>query len=177
MKRKILVLLIMLFLVSCGKKENVKEEVKIVENKNTEAVTEKPVDFNFEFKKIIVEENKDKREFIAGKNDGLNFSVYSLGVEVNVEIKGERMSLKDAIANKKIKMEDIFLKIDTDINRKFAKEDTVKDGGSRIIEYTDGFTVVKFNTIEGNLDMYFTNKVENFNGFKEMVEEKTENEK
>lgn len=177
--RKFLVVALLFLLIGCGNsvkegentKENKEEKVKVTKELD-ENVGKKNTDFNLIF---INKEGDTKRELVLAKNDEVDFSIYTIGGRFEVEIAGEKTSLKEAM-DEKISIEDLFMKINSDISKNFARELSYKDGGSVLIIYPE-FSIVKFNTLDGNFDMYFTNKIEDINNFKNIVKVNEESKK
>lgn len=86
-----------------------------------------------------------------GEISKYDYSVYSLDGIVNIVIDGKTMSLRDALLNNKITMEEIIAKA----NRDFGDNAIMlKDGGT--IEYRyNTYTLIKRHTLEGDRDVYF----------------------
>ena len=83
------------------------------------------------------------------ENDKYDYSIYGYGVNVNIVIGGEETSLKQALEENKITMEDILEQANKDIPEPVI----YKDGGSKEYHY-DLYTIIKLNGLNGNKDVY-----------------------
>ena len=102
--------------------------------------------------------NSEKEEIIKvlteGENDKYDYNIYSYKGTVNIVIAGERMSLRDALINNKITIEEILEKANKDAREnKTIFGDVYADGGSSFYIYND-YSILKLNTLEGNKDLY-----------------------
>lgn len=107
---------------------------------------------NFEIKiydKTPKTNKKIHRIIDAGETDKYDYSIYAWDANVNIVINGTETSLRDALLQNKITMEEIISKANKDI-----KEPIIyKDGGT--IEYHYGtYNLIKMHTIEGKRDVY-----------------------
>lgn len=109
--------------------------------------------FKIQFTKDTENEGRTK---ILGKEeiDKYNYDIYSYKGKVSILIDGEEMSLRDALINNKITAQEILEKAHKD-----AKEDGIiygdiyLDGGSGYYIYDD-YSILKYNTLSGNKDLY-----------------------
>ena len=86
-----------------------------------------------------------------------NYTIYAYDGSVSIRINGEEYSLKKALLENKITMEEIIAKANQDEKDGKIKTDMYKDGGS--IEYHyDNYTIIKFHTLDGNRDVYIGTK-------------------
>ena len=86
-----------------------------------------------------------------GEISKYDYSVYSSYGIVNIVIDGKTMSLRDALLNDKITMEEIIAKA----NRDFGDNAIMlKDGGTIEYHYST-YTLIKRHTIDGDRDVYF----------------------
>lgn len=81
------------------------------------------------------------------------YNIYTYDGSANILINGEEISLKDALLNNKITIDEIIAKAEKDLKDKKISGDTYKDGGSKIYKY-DNYTIIKCHTLEGNRDVY-----------------------
>lgn len=184
--RKFLFLAILLTVSSCSNKnDNSDNEPKRVEveNKEEKEKVTRELDETVgksrkitEFNVVFTKKDDLKRDLVFSKNEEYDFSIYTLGGSFDVEIEGEKTPLKDALQNGKITVEDILNKMSTDVARNFAKEFSFKDGGSVLVVYSE-FSIVKFNTLDGNFDMYFTEKLESIDNLIKIIKENEENQR
>lgn len=101
------------------------------------------------YDKSMQTDNKIKKILDKSEMDGYDCDIYAYDVNVNITIDGEDMTLRDALLQNKITMEEIIKKAKEDIPNPII----YKDGGS--IEYKyDSYTIIKLNTLEGNRDVY-----------------------
>ena len=82
------------------------------------------------------------------ENDKYGYSIYGYDVNVNIVIAGEETSLKQALEEDKITIEDILDKADKDI----IEPVVYKDGGSKEYHY-DLYTIIKLNRILAGEDI------------------------
>lgn len=84
-----------------------------------------------------------------GETDVYDYNIYSYEGSVNIIIDGKEISLRNALLDDKISMEDIIAKAEKD----FPDAISYDDGGTREYHYQD-YTIIKMNTIDGNEDIY-----------------------
>ncbi len=102
----------------------------------------------------------EKITVIKEKDDKLPYSVYSYGGDVEIDLKGETLSLSKALNENKITMDEILDEVISDVKKGVAEATTIKDGGRQIYEYKK-YTIVKFHSLDGNNDFYIGSS--NFN--------------
>lgn len=111
--------------------------------------------FDIEFnknEKLNIEKIVDKSE-----TDKYNYSIYSYKGTVDIIINEEKMTLKEALLNNKIAMEEIIQKANEDANNKIIESDMYNDGGSMIYKY-ENYTIIKVHNLNGNRDVYIGSK-------------------
>ena len=121
----------------------IKIEVKSAENFEILFKDRKPIDSYNKIYAIL-----DKSE--TNKYD---YTIYAYDGSVNIRIDGEEYSLKEALLQNKITMEEIIAKA----NKDFPDAEIYKDGGSMEYHY-DNYTIIKYHTIDGNSDVYIGTK-------------------
>ena len=96
---------------------------------------------------------------IVDKNetDKYDYDVYGYDGSVNIRIDGKDYSLKDALLENKITMEEIIAKANQDEKAGKIKADMYKDGGSMEYHY-ENYTIIKCHTLDGNRDVYIGTK-------------------
>lgn len=94
-----------------------------------------------------------------------NYTIYAYDGSVNIKIDDKEYSLKDALLESKITMEEIIQKANKDLDNNKITGDMYKDGGSMIYQY-DTYTIIKCHTIEGNRDVYIGTKEMTLNDVK-----------
>lgn len=83
------------------------------------------------------------------ENDKYDYNIYAYCANVNIVIKGEEISLRQALLENKITMDEIIEKANSDITNPVM----YRDGGS--IEYHyDLYTIIKVHKLDGNRDVY-----------------------
>ena len=85
--------------------------------------------------------------------------------ELSKMLEDKEYSLKDALLESKITMEEIIQKANKDLDNNKITGDMYKDGGSMIYQY-DTYTIIKCHTIEGNRDVYIGTKEMTLNDVK-----------
>lgn len=112
----------------------------------------------FEKKEFIIKcydkssetDNKIHKILDKAESDKYDYNIYAYNVNVNIVINGEEISLRNALLENKITMDEIIEKANKDI-----KEPIVyKDGGSKMYRY-DTYAIIKCNRLSGNKDVYF----------------------
>jgi len=100
-----------------------------------------------------------KAHKIVDKNeiDKYNYDVYMYARRVNIRIDGKDYSLKEALLENKITMEEIIAKANRDEKDGKIRADMYKDGGSMEYHY-ENYTIIKCHTIDGNRDVYIGTK-------------------
>ena len=99
------------------------------------------------------------------ETDKYNYTIYAYDGSVNIKIDDKEYSLKDALLESKITMEEIIQKANKDLDNNKITGDMYKDGGSMIYQY-DTYTIIKCHTIEGNRDVYIGTKEMTLNDVK-----------
>ncbi len=82
-----------------------------------------------------------------------NYNIYAYDGSVNIRIDGEEYSLKEALLEDKITMEEIIAKA----NKDFPDTISYDDGGSMEYHY-DNYTIIKVHNLNGNRDVYIGTK-------------------
>ena len=91
------------------------------------------------------------------ETDKYDYNIYTYDGSVNILINGEEMSLRNALLENKIIMNEIIEKANKDLKDNKITGDTYKDGGSIIYNY-ENYTIIKFHTLGGNRDVYIGTK-------------------
>lgn len=91
------------------------------------------------------------------KTDKYDYDIYVYDGNVNIRIDGTDYSLKEALTENKITMEEIIAKANQDEKDGKIKAEMYKDGGSMEYHY-ENYTIIKCHTIDGNRDVYIGNK-------------------
>lgn len=99
------------------------------------------------------------------ETDKYDYNIYSYDGSVNILINGKEISLRNALLENKITMNEIIAKANQDLRDKKITGDTYKDGGSIVYHYGN-YTIIKYHTIEGNRDVYIGTKDMNINNLK-----------
>ena len=148
-KRFLITALIICFcgaIVSCKPKEKPEEkskdnsQVNVKEKKVKENKEEKGLNF------VIKDLGNNNVKMIAKKGSKMPFDIYTVGMEFKLKLDGKEYSVKDAISNGILDEDKLLQKLEQD----------KKDNKSTSEMYKDGGTIVKYNTVDGDEDMYFT---------------------
>lgn len=86
-----------------------------------------------------------------------DYNIYGYDGIVNIKIDGNEYSLKEALLENKITMEEIIEKANKDEKEGKISSEMYKDGGSMEYHY-DNYTIIKFATLSGNRDVYIGTK-------------------
>jgi len=98
------------------------------------------------------ESDADKKVYtVLGENEKekYNYSIYSVEGDATILINNEEISLRDALIQGKVTMEEIISKA----NKDFPNAISYDDGGSREFHYED-YTIIKISKLDGNRDVY-----------------------
>lgn len=112
-----------------------------------------------DFELVFTEDSSLGKQKIVSKNI-FNKETYDLFVyngNVEVIINNEKYDLKEALTNKRLKVDDILNKIKKDADNNIIEYGMFKDGGTILYKY-DTYKVIKYNTLNGNNDMYIGSK-------------------
>ena len=91
------------------------------------------------------------------ETDKYDYNIYGYNGIVNIKIDGNEYSLKEALLENKITMEEIIGKANKDEKDRKITAKMYKDGGS-MEYYYDNYTIIKFATLSGNRDVYIGTK-------------------
>lgn len=109
---------------------------------------------NFEIFFTKSQESSEKDIILTKQEmEDYNYNIYSYGGNVEISINDEKMSLREALLNNKITMDEIIQKANNDLENEIIKGDMYRDGGSMIYQY-DSYTIIKYHDLEGNRDVY-----------------------
>lgn len=87
------------------------------------------------------------------ETDKYDYNIYTYEGAANILINNKEISLRDALLNNKITMNEIIQKANQDLKDKKISGDMYRDGGSMIYQYKN-YTIIKCHTIDGNRDVY-----------------------
>ena len=82
-----------------------------------------------------------------------DYNIYTYLGEVNLLIDDEEMSLREALLEEKITMDEIVAKANEDLTAGKIKGDVYQDGGSIRYQY-ENYTMIKVHNLDGNRDVY-----------------------
>lgn len=91
------------------------------------------------------------------ETDKYDYNIYGYGGSVDIKIDGKEYSLKEALLENKITMEEIIEKANQDEKDGKIRTEMYKDGGSMEYHY-ENYTIIKWHTLGGNKDVYIGNK-------------------
>jgi len=91
------------------------------------------------------------------ETDKYDYTIYGYDGSVNIRIDGKDYSLKEALIENKITMEEIIAKANQDEKDGKIKAEMYKDGGSMEYHY-ENYTIIKYHTLDGNRDVYIGTK-------------------
>ena len=123
--------------------EATKIEVKSAENFEILFKVRQPID---SYNKIyaILDKSETKK---------YNYTIYAYDGSVNIRIGGKEYSLREALLENRITMEEIIQKANKDLPNAASYD----DGGSKEYHY-ENYTIIKCNTLNGNRDVYIGTK-------------------
>lgn len=91
------------------------------------------------------------------ETDKYDYTIYGYDGSVNIRIDGKDYTLKEALLENKITMEEIIARANQDEKDGKIKADMYKDGGSMEYHY-ENYTIIKCHTLDGNRDVYIGTK-------------------
>ena len=109
---------------------------------------------------------------IIDKNssDKYDYSVCTFGGDVTITIEGDMVySLEDALSQNVISVEDILNQAKMDETYGLCESGYCLDGGSTEYLYTD-YTILKYNTLDGNKDLYIGMRGQIINKINNIIE-------
>ncbi len=115
---------------------------------------------NFEilfYDKQLQSDVKEQKIVDKNETDKYDYNVYIYDGSVNIIIDGKNYSLKEALLENRIAMEEIIAKANQDEKEGKTKVDMYKDGGSMEYHY-ENYTIIKCHTLDGNRDVYIGTK-------------------
>lgn len=105
----------------------------------------------------ITSEEANKIKFDAIKRKKIidvTYSVYFYDIEdVEFEYKGNIFNLKVALMNKQLLIDKVIEQAEDDAKNGKNKKEIYMDGGSIKYKY-DKFSIIKYNSLDGNRDIY-----------------------
>ena len=111
----------------------------------------------FKDRQLIDSYNKVYAILDKSETDKYNYTIYAYNGSVNIRIEGKEYSLKEALLENKITMEEIIAKANQDEKDGKIKAEMYKDGGSMEYHY-ENYTIIKYHTVDGNRDVYIGTK-------------------
>lgn len=112
------------------------------------------------YQKIAIKPKQ--KELIIGKNEvkDIDYNVYAFegNIAINLnsdssELTENSISLRDALLQNKITMNDILEKANKDLKENIITDHMYNDGGSMVYQYSN-YTIIKCDTLDGNRDVY-----------------------
>ncbi|MDO5555235.1 MAG: hypothetical protein Q4G09_00845 [Clostridia bacterium] len=111
---------------------------------------------NFEilfYQKQPIDSYKTYTILDKSETEKYDYTIYGHDGSVNIRIDGKDYSLKEALVENKITMDEIIAKANIDLKNGKITGETYKDGGSIVYKY-DTYTIIKCHTLDGNRDVY-----------------------
>ncbi|MGN1300948.1 MAG: hypothetical protein ACI4U9_00185 [Clostridia bacterium] len=103
-------------------------------------------------------------------SDKYDYSVCTFGGDVTITIEGDMVySLEDALSQNVISVEDILNQAKMDETYGLCESGYCLDGGSTEYLYTD-YTILKYNTLDGNKDLYIGMRGQIINKINNIIE-------
>ena len=145
--------------------DDAKEIIEFIKTINIVNEQDKVDNFSIVFYQKTAIKPKQK-EIIISKDEikGIDYNVYAFEGHIAINLNDDSpkltansISLRDALLQNKITMEEIIKKADQDLKEKNIVGDMYKDGGSMIYKYNN-YTIIKCNTLDGNRDVYIGTK-------------------
>ena len=112
---------------------------------------------NFEEESIESSEQLMNQIAKEGDFDNNDFEVYSYSGNIKVTINEKTYELKEALENDILTVNDILEQINMDVLYGICEKTSYDDGGS-IEYYYDNYTILKYNTLDGNKDLIIGQK-------------------
>ena len=136
------------------------KEKKIKENIEEDEKDKKPDENKDEKKekglKFTVKDTRGNGvKKVSEKNSKVPFDIYTVGMEFTIELDGTSYNIKDAISKGILDEDKLIQKLKNDRKNGKSTSEMYKDGGTIIYRYKD-YSIVKYNSIDGDEDMYIT---------------------
>ena len=140
-------------------------KINLVSNNNSDLIYlcnyfEIPENTENNFELEFIKDSSKGRQLILSKteNSKYDYDIYSYNGDVNIIIDNEKFTLRDALLNNKISVEEILDKAEKDAEKyRLIFKDAIADGGSVGYLYND-YTILKYNKMTLNgydiKDMY-----------------------
>lgn len=120
-------------------------------------------DFELIFNKY--DDSQIRTIILEDETEKFDYNIYSYGGDVKVKIDNKEYNLRDALLNDKITMDKIIEKANKDSQEEKVRSDMFSDGGTMIYKY-DTYTIIKFNTLDNNKDIYIGNTSMDYDVYK-----------
>ena len=130
-----------------------KEDLETINN----IISNEDFEILFKDRQPIDSYNKIYAILDKSETNKYNYTIYAYDGSVSIRIGGEEYSLKEALLENKITMEEIIEKANQDLKEKNITGNVYLDGGSMIYQYSN-YTIIKCNTLDGNRDVYIGTK-------------------
>lgn len=98
-------------------------------------------------------EEKIHKILDAKETEKQDYAIYTYDGTVNILLDGKEMTLRDALLEDKITMNEIIAKANQDVSSGTIKGEMYRDGGSMIYHYPN-YTILKCHRLDGNQDVY-----------------------
>ena len=107
----------------------------------------------FKDRQLIDSYNKIYPILDKSETDKYDYTIYAYDGSVNIKIDDKEYSLKEALLENRITIEEIIQKA----NKDFPNAISYDDGGSMEYHY-ENYTIIKCHTLNGNRDVYIGTK-------------------
>ncbi len=124
---------------------------------------------NFELSFYDKQPQSDEKVYMIldkAEKDKYDYNIYAYEGSANIIIDGKEMSLREALLQNKITMNEILAKANNDLRNNKIKGDMYRDGGSMEYKY-DNYTLIKFHRLDGKRDVYIGTKDMTINDIKD----------
>ena len=135
-------------------------KINLISNNNSDLIYlcnyfEIPENNESNFMLEFIKNSSNERQLILSKTESTkyDYDIYSYNGDVNLIINNETYTLRDALLNNKITIEEILNKANKDAEEKRIFRGDYLDGGSKDYFYND-YVILKYNNLAGNKDMY-----------------------
>lgn len=122
----------------------------VFKSNNKIALSQEPV-----FELLFENENTEEIVTIISKNEvsGIDYNICTYGGNIKIKTNNRILNLREAILNNEITLLDIINKIESEMEPE--EIETYQDGGTKVYKY-ENYCIIKFNTLSGNKDLYFS---------------------
>lgn len=135
----------------------------LIYTEKQENVWESKKDVTTDFEIIFNESKNSGKKKIISKDISIkdSYNIYSYDGNVKIKIDEMEYDFKEALLQNKVTIDDILYKLQEDAKNNLAKIFCMDDGGTIIYKY-ETYSIIKYNKLDGNEDLYIGSSEMNY---------------